>query len=74
MADNKLVKLFCEKVFDPIYWITFGSLHIGEMNIVKHLFGLIFGYFAFIMIYNGNLLRVIQIALDWFQIVSKYVK
>ena len=74
MADNKLVQLFCEKVFDPIYWITFGSLHIGEMNIVKHLFGLIFGYFAFIIICNGNLLRVIRISLDWFQIVSKYVK
>lgn len=74
MADNKLVKLFCERVFDPIYWLTFGSLHIEEMNLVKHLFGLVIGDFAFIMICNGNLLRVIQFALDSFQALSKYLR
>lgn len=72
MADNKLIRLFCEKIFDPVYWITLGSVHVGELNIVKHAFGLTLGYLSFIMIYNGNLLRVIAIGITWYQEIVKY--
>ena len=60
MADNKVIQWVCEKTIDPVYIITFGKKHLGELDWKRSTFGLIIGYFVFTLMYNGNLIRLVQ--------------
>ena len=66
MSDNKIIVKFFDKVFDPVYFITFGNLKMSELKMSKSFLTLFIGYVSFTLIYNGNALRLIEVGASWF--------
>lgn len=59
MSDNKIVQKIVAKTFDPVKLLTMGRKSFDQLSKRNSLIMLMIGYFAFILIADGNILRVI---------------
>lgn len=60
ISDSKIFNLFAEKIFDPVKILTLGKRDMQDFKLMDCIWSLIIGYTIFGLMYNGNLLRVIQ--------------
>lgn len=60
LRDNKIIRIFADKVFDPVKVLTLGRKNIHELNKATVLISLMLGYIAFVMIADGNILKIIM--------------
>ena len=70
VADIKIVQLFCEKVFDPVYIITFGHFNIQTINNRHLILSLIIALTLMGIIQAGNLEKIIMWAIEWFYAIA----
>lgn len=59
-CDNKFVRLVIEKTFDPIKFLTFGNKTFDTISRRTALFCMLGGCSVFVLVMNGNLLRIIM--------------
>ena len=73
MSQVKFVKMFAEKVFDPVYYLTFGRLKMEELIFERYWLYLIIAWIGFALCIDGNIVRVINWFLDvYVNLISKF--
>ena len=59
MKDFKLIQMIVAKTFDPIKFLTFGKKSFQEITKKQCMVSLLVGYLAFVLIADGNILKII---------------
>lgn len=59
MSDNKIIQKIVAKTIDPVKILTFGRRSFDQLTKKNSIVILMFGYAVFILIADGNILRVI---------------
>lgn len=59
LSDNKIAQQISGKIFDPVRLLTLGAKQFAEWRWQKVLLPCILVYLAFILLLNGNLLRIL---------------
>jgi len=73
-ADFKGVRLFAEKVFDPVKLLTFGKRTMESFRLGDCLFSMLVGYTLFALLYDGNLIRILQWVFTLYSDAVQYLK
>lgn len=73
-SDVKIVRLICEKTFDPIRLLTLGGRDINTWKWKKVLFPCTMLYLAFALFLNGNLIRIVMWSAKWIGVLEKWIK
>ena len=73
-SETTFVRMFCEHVIDPVYIVTFGHLHVGELSLRKSAWSLVAGYIGCILVYDGNLLRLLVWSMNFVDAFSKLMR
>lgn len=73
-ADFKGVRLFAQKVFDPVKLLTFGKRTMENFRMGDCLFSMLVGYTVFALMYNGNLVRILQWVFTLYSDAVEYLK
>lgn len=60
MSDNRIVQRIVDKTFDPVKLLTFGHKTFAGMTKKQSLVTLLMGYLVFVLIADGNILKVIM--------------
>ena len=66
VSDVRLVQLFCEKVFDPVRFLTFGNYNIQTVNNRFLIFSLIGALTIMGIIQAGNLEKIIMFVIRFY--------
>lgn len=74
ISDMKIVRIFCEKLFDPVKILTLGRLTIEQLDFKKSFLGLMLGYIGFAFMLDGNLLRIIMWLLEFYDVIMELIK
>lgn len=74
MGDSKICKKFAERVFDPVKILTFGARSLQEYRLRDCMWSLCIGYTIFGLMYDGNVIRVMQWVLTAFGKLAEYIK
>lgn len=59
MSDNKIIQKIVAKTIDPVKILTFGRRSFDQLTKKNSIVILMLGYAVFILIADGNILRVI---------------
>lgn len=74
MSGNKMIQAVVKKTIDPVYILTFGKRHFEEIGSKDILISMFIGYTLFAMMYNGNLLRIIEWLVKQFSEIAAYIR
>lgn len=72
MGDTKIVRVIIDKTIDPVRILTFGNRNIETWNWRTVLFPCTLLYIAFALVLNGNLIRLIQWAAEWYGTIMRW--
>lgn len=71
MSDNKIVQKIVAKTFDPVKILTMGRKSFDQLNKRNSMIMLMIGYFAFILIADGNILRIIVLISKFIDVIAR---
>ena len=70
LADARIFRALCEKFIDPVRILTFGARDINTWSWKKVLVPCLLMYIVFALVLNGNIIRVIQYLVEWWEVVT----
>lgn len=74
ICDIKVVQVFCDKVIDPIYILTVGRRNVHTWRFKTVWWKLTIAYLIFVIMYNGNIIRILEWAFEWWALIQLWFK
>lgn len=74
MSDNKIVQKIVAKTFDPVKLLTFGRRTFTGMSRKQSFITLMTGYLVFVLIVDGNILKIIMLLSGFADTVAKMLR
>ena len=74
MGQAKFFRNFCDTVVDPVEILTMKRRNIHTWEFRRVILPCVILYIVFATLYNGNIIRIITVLAEWYDVINKWLK